>query len=135
MIDKKYFLTEKAFNGFDKMHPLLQIIAKEMISWVQGKGIEPKITSTISCSRDDSRLGRVSSSHSECRAFDLRSWDWPESLKGEFIVHFNEIYGNLGAISLKTNTPNLIVLHDSGHGEHFHIQLNRLYAIIENDSQ
>ena len=44
--------------------------------------------------------------------------------------HFNLKYKHLGATGAKSGEPVLIVHHDSGHGAHFHVQMNKAHMVI-----
>lgn len=111
------------------MHVKLQEIMQDMIDWLKEKGIKPVITETVTTLKEDARLGRTSKTHREGRAFDLRTRDWPRELIKEFENHFNSKFGKHGALGATTMQPNLLVWHDAGYGEHFHVQLARQYAV------
>ena len=128
-MNKEYFKDEEVYNGYYKLHPKLQEIMGLVFIWCENRNIKPVVTATMSDADNDERLGRVSASHQQGRAFDLRSRDWDRDLIPVFIDHFSSLYGHLGAVGLKTGLPRLIVFHDVGHGEHFHIQLNTTFNV------
>ena len=111
------------------LHPFVFQVMEEMIEWCLEKGVNPVVTETVTTLIEDAKLGRLSKSHQQGRAFDLRSRDWPRPLLKEFEDHFNSKYGKLGAIGGTTLQPDLIVWHDAGFGEHFHIQFNKSYLM------
>lgn len=117
------FKTEKAQERFSEINPTLQAICHEMDEFCKRRGKPFVLTETLTTAEEDKALGRVSISHQEGRAVDIRTRDWPEEFRELFIAHFSGIYGSLGAIS-KDGKRNLLVYHDSGHGAHIHAQLD-----------
>lgn len=111
------------------LHPFVFQVMEEMVLWCLGKNLSPVITETVTTLIEDAKLKRFSKSHQQGRAFDLRTRDWPRELLKEFQDYFNSKYGKLGALSGTTLQPNLILWHDSGHGEHFHVQFNKNYLM------
>lgn len=101
----------------------------EMLRWCQVRGIDPVVTETVTTIGEDNALKRVSSTHREGRAFDIRTRGWLKKDIEDFMAHFNNTHWSLGAISAKTGKPNLIVHHDAGTGPHFHVQLAKRYAL------
>lgn len=133
MINPIFFKNEFVKIRAQYLHPQLVTIAEDMISWLATKNIAPVITDTVSTLLEDNKLKRQSSTHREGRAIDLRTKDWPPALIKEFEFVFNKKYGHLGAIVMKDKkTPTNVFLlhHDSGHGDHFHVQLNRKFAMV-----
>lgn len=125
----EYFKNFTAFSRFKFLHPKAQQIALDSINWALTEGIEhPTITETVTLVEEDQALGRVSVSHSDCRALDLRSKGFTPDQRTRFEAYLVEKYGDIGAITSK-GEKKLVVWHDSGHGEHFHIQLNKTYAL------
>ena len=111
------------------MHPLAQQIMKEMITWIEAKGENAVITETVTTLKEDAKVSRKHSTHREGRAFDVRTRDWPRELVKEFETHFEKLYGSMGAVGSVTLIPNFLLFHDIGHGEHFHVQLAKRYAV------
>jgi hypothetical protein len=128
-LDRKHFKTDSAFQGFSKLHPKMQEVAKFAVDQAILLGVEnPVITETVTTKEIDKALGRVSVSHQQGRAIDLRTWNMNEA---QLIKLFNLLsvhYSSIGAWT-KTGIRQLIVHHDSGHGDHFHIQLDRSFAL------
>lgn len=129
MIDRKHFKTESAYQGFAKLHPKMQEVAKFAVDQAILLGVEnPVITETVTTSEIDKALGRVSVSHQQGRAIDLRTWNMSEWQLKNLAIGLEEKYGQIGAWT-KLGPRQLIVHHDSGHGDHFHIQLDRGFAV------
>jgi hypothetical protein len=93
------------------------------------KGLDVTITS-IKSGRE--LIHTVSQTHEEGRAIDIRSRDWPEKTKKELVEKLNNEMGHLGAIGLFTGERKVIILEeDTGHGEHFHVQVSKLIRNTE----
>jgi hypothetical protein len=116
---------KELYQEFQHIQPKLQCLIEEMAFYVHNKGHKFIITDLLSDAFEDARLGRVSTSHSEGRAVDIRTRDFPREFIKEFEKYFESKYGHMGAISKKTGNPNLVYWHNSGHGEHFHVQIKR----------
>lgn len=125
---KSIFKHRKDQSRFLYMHPVTLMIFFDMYSWCLEKKIEFKVTSTVSTIEEDEKLNRKSSSHRTGRAFDLSVRNMNSQQINEFRHVFNRKYERYGAVSKFTGKPTLIVLHDSGHGRHFHVQIHSSYA-------
>jgi hypothetical protein len=108
---------------FSKIRPRLQIVLDECAAFCQAAGQEFVITDLLSNPAEDKLLGRVSESHSEGRAGDIRVKNWPDSFQKKFAEFFDARFVRWAAISKKTGKPKLIVIHNIGHGAHCHIQI------------
>ncbi len=129
MADRKHFKTEAAFDGLAKMHPKAQEVLKYAIDQALILGVkEPMITETFTTVEHDKALGRVSSSHSQGRAFDFRTWNLNESQLKTLNGLLTAKYGKIGAIN-KLGTRQLVVFHDIGLGPHFHVQLDGRFKV------
>lgn len=103
----------------------LQVILEDMAVWVVSHGHQFIITDLLSEEGKDKALNRVSSSHTEGRAADIRVRDWPLDFRKKFEDYFEKKYAKDAAISAKTGKTNLIEIHDNGNGIHCHIQLRK----------
>lgn len=134
MVDEIYFKSKKVADRSKFMHEFAYTLMEIMVDWAVDKGVNPVITETVTTEKEDRALSRVSVTHRQGRAFDIRSSGWGKGLIKDFIDTFNKLYGQYGAISSVDNKPRLIIHHDSGSGMHFHVQLARSYAVkIPND--
>lgn len=129
MIEAKYFKTEKVRVRAQYLNSTVAMIMAEMVDWIIDKKIHPVITETVTTLKEDTALKRVSKSHRQGRAFDLRTKDWPTNLITEFRFVFEKKYGNLGAISAVSKEPHLLIHHNSGFGDHFHVQFSGAYSV------
>jgi len=111
---------------FNQIHPKLRELLLEMSRWVVSKGNRFIITDLMSEKLEDQSLKRVSKSHSEGRAADIRVRDWSKDFRRLFEEYFEKRYSNIAALSKKTLKPNLIEIHDNGAGIHCHIQIRPL---------
>lgn len=113
---------------YDDINPLLKTIMEDADDFSQKKyGIELTITAAVSTVQEDKQLGRVSSTHRDRRAVDVRTRDLPESLIAELCAYLRKKYNKYGAVS--GSAPQLVVYKPHGTGPHLHIQLNRNYTL------
>lgn len=119
------FKTDKEKAEFDKIKPNLKFILLDMASYFNANGYDFVITDILSEVQEDKKLKRISSSHREGRAADVRVKGIPEDFIKTFEEKFEKIYRNEAAISLKTGEPNLILRHNIGAGDHLHIQVKK----------
>jgi hypothetical protein len=110
---------------FTQIEPVLRKLLIEMAQWVTSKGHKFVITDLLSEKLEDEKLKRVSKSHQEGRAADIRVRDWPKDFRKLFEQYFEKRYSHIAAISKKSGTPNLIEIHDNGNGIHCHIQVRK----------
>lgn len=116
---------KKLLDEFQKIQPELRTLLVEMSDWVTKKGYKFVITDLLSEELEDKKLERVSTSHREGRAADIRVRNWPKDFRRLFEEYFEKRYSNIAAISKKTGKPNLIEIHDNGNGIHCHIQIRK----------
>lgn len=119
------FKHPELLKEYQLIHPKLQLILEDMAQFVVSHGHNFVITDLLSEELEDKKLKRVSKSHVEGRACDLRVRDWPLEFRKKFEDYFEKKYLKYAAISLKTGQANLIEIHDSGAGQHTHIQIRR----------
>ena len=111
------------------MHPLVLMLMGEMTAWAWSQRLPVVITETFTTLDEDLALKRVSSTHREGRAFDMSTKGWSQNSIDQFIELFSKKYQGVAA-QTSDGKPLLILHHDSGHGDHFHVQLNRAYSIF-----
>lgn len=120
-------------EGFEKIllaeYQLLktkaQLIAEDMAQFCFDHKIEFIITDVMSDPNEDKLLNRVSSSHSDGRAFDFRIHEWSKEFLDKFEKHFETIYVGWAATSKETGKRNLILYHNNGNGDHGHCQIKK----------
>lgn len=125
---KEYFKTEVSRLRAIFCSETLIMVMKELIKFCEKTSIPICFTETATLFSEDQKLKRVSSSHRDGRAFDF-------SVRGLSEKNINDVkeflinnFGQLGAISEKTNSPTIVVDHDSGFGRHLHAQLRKDFA-------
>lgn len=106
------------------LHPVALMILCDALWWCHDHKIEGVVTSTVSDLAEDAKLKRQSSTHREGRAFDISCRGWGLIQKMALKQYLESKYNGYGAIN-KDGNPALVVIHDAGTGEHFHIQLSR----------
>jgi len=126
MIQFKEGHEKELKDELNRIHPKLKELLFEMSKWCNAKGKRFIITDLLSEKLEDEKLKRVSKSHQEGRAADIRVRDWSNEFKRLFEEYFEKRYSGIAAISKKTLKPNLIEIHDNGNGIHCHIQIRKL---------
>lgn len=130
------FSSDRAAHGWHLMKKNTRDLAIEMAQWLwDTHQIKMVITETHTTKEQDEALQRVSSTHRDGRAFDVRVRDphtgivvLPESVIAQFCAYFRKKYPNLGAVSGSrpaSRNRNLIVYKPHGSGPHLHIQIKR----------
>lgn len=128
-------IEERPFNlyfkeGFEKelkeefklLKPTAQRVAIHMAQYCVENGFRLIITDVMSDLTEDLKLGRVSASHREGRAFDFRIHGWSKEFKDKFETFFESYYATVAAVSKETGKPNLILYHNVK-GLHGHCQI------------
>jgi len=118
------FKDGQTASEFDSIEVSLQRILNDMSRYCELSGRKFTITDLISSADDDTRLGRVSTSHREGRAADVSVKGWTDEFIKQFTDFFENVYGSLGAISKSDGKQRLIVDH-VGTARHLHIQIKR----------
>ena len=128
------FKTDKIKDRCRYLHGELILILNDMAMWCEEDGLPFVITDSVSTLEEDKKLNRVSTTHRTRRAVDISTRKWPNQLILEFQEYFSEKYKYKAAVSNKTKRPELIIRHDSGHGDHFHVQISARFAlpVLEN---
>jgi hypothetical protein len=118
------FTTLRAQSNFSLLPKVLRDIALEMDDFLeQEAGKDLYITETISTLEQDLHLKRVSASHRERRAIDVRNYDWSTQLREAFVKKFSQYDETHGAISPNDGVRRFLVDKTHGTGSHYHIQI------------
>lgn len=120
MIKYKTPEIEAAAKDLDKK---LFAILVEMGWFCASRNLDFVLTETVTTKEHDRKLGRVSNSHNEKRAVDVRTRDWPEQFTKTFVADFEKKYGHLGSKSLSDGKRRFIVDKSKTTQPHLHIQL------------
>lgn len=119
------FKSIKEEKEFPRIVPSLKLIVEDIESYVTKAGYDFVISDVMSEVSEDRALRRVSSSHREGRAVDVRTSSWPKDFLDKLESHFEEKYKGMAALSKVTGKPNLILYHNVGFGNHIHIQVKK----------
>lgn len=130
-LNKMIFKTERAANGFELCHPRIREIALDLDGFLNDNHDELLITETFTTLKQDKALNRKSSTHREGRAIDIATSHLDMFIIKELIYYANMKYGKYGAI--KDGKPRLIVYGDERHLDHIHLQLNRLFSVVNKE--
>lgn len=117
------FKHPELVKEYQQVKVRLQLILEEMAVFTVSHGFDFVITDLMSDALEDKKLKRVSKSHSEGRAADIRIKHWPEWFRIKFEKYFEEKYKKYAAKSLKTGQSNLIEIHGKGESIHAHVQI------------
>lgn len=117
------FKTETEKKEYPSIRGRLKIILDDMADFFKVHGHEFIITDLLEEKGEFARLHRVSHSHEEARAADLRVRGLPLEFINLVIKTFSEKYESWAALSKESGLPCLIVYHDNGNGIHFHVQI------------
>jgi len=117
------FKTPIEQEEFPRLRRRAQLIAFEMAEYCAKRNKKFIITDILSEASEDKKLKRVSTSHKEGRAFDIRTTVWSKDFREEFISHFEDRFSKWAALSKETLKPNLIEYHDNDNGIHCHVQI------------
>ncbi len=107
-------------KDLEMIQPALWILLTRTMLYCAEYKLPFVVTSIIS---DRKNINSKSRTHEEGRAIDISSKGWTESHIYRFQYHMNTWYSDIAAISAKDNEPRAVVHHDSGYGEHFHLQV------------
>lgn len=120
------FKTKQIQDGLKQIHPVLVEIMKEMDLWLSKHDqTDLRISETVTTLAIDQKLKRVSSTHREGRAFDIGGVvAWRKQKLQLFAETFQNKYKHLGAIN-KSGSRSFMIVHDSGHGLHCHVQIGK----------
>lgn len=127
----KLFKSETIKYRLFSLNPITVMLLCEMATWASDNGMPFLVTETFTTYEEDKRLSRVSPSHREGRAFDVSTRDWTEEKIKKFMDYFGTKYAKIAALAGNPVKPQLIVRHDTGAGDHFHVQINKVFAVAE----
>lgn len=113
-------------DEFYQLDDRLQFILEDCSGWVTSHGYEFVITDMLSEEMDDIKLGRVSTSHRDGRAADVRTRDWPQEFVKKFLIFIDAAHGHHGAISFSDGKRRVAVYHKvTDNAYHLHIQVKK----------
>jgi hypothetical protein len=126
------FKDDYVSSGYDQLHPILKHLLVSINRWsVQFDNKPITITDTLSTPERDKQLNRVSASHSEGRAADIRTNDMSKDKILAMLTYFNEKYIHLGYTSF-SGVKRLMVY--KANPPHIHMAIG-LDVIAQNKSK
>ena len=121
-----YYKTSEIEKRAEYLCNEVKNIMSACCGFILDAGIEPVITETVTTHEEDLSVHRVSSTHREGRAFDMRCNNWPDDLKARFVEYIETLFGDYGAIS-KTGIKRIVYCHGEGLHQHMHVQVHKKY--------
>lgn len=119
------YKTKDIEQLFLKINPVLIRVAQEMDDWsVKYDKNEIVITEAFTTLEHDKKVGRLSATHREGRAIDIRCNDWPNEKLADFLVYFDAKYRRYGAVA-KDGSRRFVLAHGEGVNLHIHVQIGR----------
>lgn len=128
------FKYERDIKIFTTLHPVLIMIFADLYNYAKvNHNVDLVITQTVSTPEIDKKLKRVSKSHQEHRAIDVRTKDLDAFIINDLENYLNskpeyEQYKYLSRSGVKR-----LAFWHIGSGEHLHIALHSKFAIEENN--
>ena len=122
------YSSDRAKQRAELMHSKCISINIEMLYYCESYGMPYTVTETVTTEKEDMALKRVSASHREGRAWDIRTRDWPEWFLKQFLEYFTLLYGHIGAMSSSDGKRKFMVDKSKTTRPHIHCQLDRTYA-------
>lgn len=122
------FKNKKVEDRAKDLDKGLFAILVEMGWFCASRNLDFVLTETVTTPEEDERLGRVSKSHQEKRAVDVRTRDWPEAFIKTFVADFEKKYGHLGAKSLSDGKRRFLIDKSKTKAPHIHIQMGREFT-------
>jgi len=110
--------------------PTLLMILAYTSQFCLEENLDCIVTDMISSKADDIRKGikRKSTTHADSRAFDLSVMGWSKEQLKKYENNINMRFDKVGAL-VYDKYQNLlsrpVVFHNSGYGDHFHLQVRK----------
>jgi len=112
-----------SLNDLADMCPAIIYIISQCLLYAECYDFKLVFTSFIS---DRAEVDNKSESHSTGRAFDVRIWNIPELHRFRLCKRLNEVFKNIGAITLSGKTIVAVLKED-----HMHIQVRTSAEIAQ----
>jgi len=118
------FASKKAQTRALGLTEAAKIVMNGMAELCSELGVPFVVTSTVSTKEEDQWLGRVSATHREGRAFDVRTRDWSDDECAK-IVKLTEKKFKKYAATNSAGKPALVVDKSKTGAPHLHVQVAR----------
>lgn len=123
------FKNDQIKERYQFLHETVKEILDDMAEWCERRNIPLILTETVTTSQEDRDCKRVSDSHCTARAVDISIRTWGELIIKQFTETFNDRFTHVAAIAKLAAKPQLVVRHNSGRGDHLHVQIGKLYSV------
>ncbi len=124
------FKNEKDMLLFTSLHPVLVMIYSDLVWYAKSKyNIDLVCTQTISTLKEDQELKRVSSSHREARAIDIRTKDIDAFIVQDLIQYINSKDEYKQYHYMSNNGVMRLAYYHIGNAEHLHLAIHRKFKI------
>jgi len=125
------FKHKKDMSLFFTLHPYLILIFSDLNAYAYEKhGIQLTITETVSTSKIDKMLNRVSKSHLQRRALDIRTRDIDIFIVNDLVNYINNKRKFKKYHYMSTSgVERLAYFHNNSNGDHIHLAIHSRYAL------
>ena len=129
------FKKEEDKMLFSLLHPALIMIYTDLhlYAWEKHR-VNLVITQTVSTMEQDKKLGRVSSSHREHRAIDIRTKDLPILVVNDLVSYINTRWAYKKYHYLSNSGSRRLAYFHHGSEQHIHLAIGAQYAITNSQS-
>jgi hypothetical protein len=107
-------------GDLEEVKPALWILLTRAVLYCDSHSLPLTITSIKS---DRENIESVSKSHEDFRAIDVSVRGWTDQHIHRFVYMMNRDYSDIAALSYSDNKPRAAIYHDSGYGDHIHLQV------------
>ena len=131
-----HFKNKKDQELFCLLHPALIMIYADLVLYTKKQfNVDLVITQTVTTKEIDERLNRVSASHRECRALDIRTKNLDIFIVNHIVDYINKkpAYHKYHYTSF-SGTKRLAYYHHSSH-EHIHLAIASSFAKPEAEAE
>lgn len=123
------FKEEKHRMLFTLLNPILIQIYAELYNYAKEKhGINLVITDTVSTPAQDASLGRISTSHQEGRAIDIRTKDIDVFIVQDLCNYINTRWHFKKYHYMSRSGIKRLAYYHTHRGEHIHLAIHQKYA-------
>ena len=125
--DRNFILKDcdVSIVDFFKIDPMLGVVFYYFVKYAKENNLPVVVTSMIDSPEISKRLNRVSTTHDDGRAIDISAKDWPLLHCHRVTTKINDKYARDYGTCPPNGKPRVVVFHNSGHGDHFHLQVKR----------
>jgi len=124
------FKNKKDVKLFCSLHPILIMIYADLFWYAKERhNIDLVVTETVSTSAIDKLLKRVSKSHTQCRAIDIRTRDIDAFVLEDIISYINNKPRYKKHHYLSSSGKKRLAYFHVGTAEHIHLAIHSKYSL------